>query len=72
MLLSSGNENYYLILCKIKIGNRQQKKKDKLPIDRMCKDGIGLYIYRITTTTWVIIAIMAYMNVLYKFMWVCE
>ena len=71
MLLSSGNENYYLILCKIKIGNLQQKKKDKLPIDRMCKDGIGLYIYRITTT-WVIIAIMAYMNVLYKFMWVCE
>ena len=72
MLLLSGNENYYLILYEMKIGNQQQKKKDKLPIDRMCKDGIGLYIYRITTTTWVIIAIMAYMNVLYKFMWVCE
>ena len=51
MLLVSGNENYDLILYEMKIGNQQQKKKDKLPIDRMCKDGIGLYIYRITTTT---------------------
>ena len=72
MLLLSGNENYYLILYEMKIGNQQQKKKDKLPIDRMCKDGIGLYIYR-TTTTWVIIAIIAHMNVLcYKLMCLCE
>ena len=72
MLLISGNENYDLILYEMKIGNQQQKKKDKLPIDRMCKDGIGLYIYR-TTTTWVIIAIIAHMNVFcYKLMCLCE
>ena len=48
----------------MKIGNQQQKKKDKLPIDRMYKDGIGLYIYKTTTTTRrVIITIIAYMNV---------
>ena len=73
MLLLSGNENYYLILFEMKIGNQQQKKKDKLPIDRMCKDGIGLYIYRTTKTTWLILAVIAHMNVFcYKLMCLCE
>ena len=57
----------------MKIGNQQQKKKDKLPIDRMYKDGIGLYVYKTTTITRrVIITIIAYMNVfVYKFVRVC-